>query len=214
MADLFDDQPVPGPICIGEGAYLLPGYARDIDVALVQAIAEITARAPFRHMTTPGGFRMSVAMSSCGTLGWITDRKGYRYATVDPLTARPWPAMPALLLDLAARAAMQAGYKDFVPDACLINCYQPGARMSLHQDKDEQDAAAPIVSVSLGLPAVFLFGGAQRTDRAQRYTLSHGDVAVWGGPTRFHFHGVAALKEGQHALLHKQRINLTFRKVL
>jgi alkylated DNA repair protein (DNA oxidative demethylase) len=155
---------------------------------------------------------MSVAMSNCGALGWVSDRRGYRYAKDDPLSGRPWPAMPAGWRDLAARAAADAGFDGFAPDACLINQYLPGSKLSLHQDRDEQDLSAPIVSVSLGLPAVFLFGGSQRQDRPQRYRLQHGDVVVWGGPARLAYHGVAPLADGQHALLGRRRINLTFRR--
>jgi alkylated DNA repair protein (DNA oxidative demethylase) len=163
-------------------------------------------------MHTPGGFRMSVAMSSCGTLGWVTDQHGYRYTRINPENNQPWPAMPTSFLQLAHAAALAAGFNDFVPDACLINRYEPGARMSLHQDKNERDFSQPIVSVSLGLPAVFLFGGLQRSDKTVRVPLAHGDVVVWGGPSRLRFHGVLPLKAGQHPLLGEQRINLTFRK--
>ena len=168
--------------------------------------------APLRHMATPGGLRMSVAMSNCGAQGWITDGRGYRYARLDPASGRPWPPMPPVFLRLAQQAALAAGYPGFTPDACLVNRYAPGARMALHQDRDECDFTAPIVSVSLGLPATFLFGGAERADKAARIPLLHGDVVVWGGPDRLRFHGVAPLKEGEHALLGAQRINLTFRK--
>jgi alkylated DNA repair protein (DNA oxidative demethylase) len=163
-------------------------------------------------MVTPGGHQMSVAMTNCGNVGWVTDRSGYRYDTSDPEAAKPWPKMPASFRELAAQAAAQGGFEGFAPDACLINRYAPGARMSLHQDKDELDLAAPIVSVSLGLPAIFLFGGLQRSDKPQRFRLEHGDVAVWGGPARLFFHGVAPLADGEHTLLGRQRINLTFRK--
>jgi alkylated DNA repair protein (DNA oxidative demethylase) len=163
-------------------------------------------------MVTPGGFTMSVAMTNCGAAGWVTDRTGYRYDPRDPDNGRPWPDMPAAFLHLATAAAEAAGYCDFVPDACLINRYQPGAKMSLHQDKDEQDFGAPIVSVSLGLPAVFLFGGLKRSEKPRRYRLAHGDVVVWGGPSRLFFHGVAPLADGEHPVLGRQRINLTFRK--
>ncbi len=163
-------------------------------------------------MVTPGGHSMSVAMTNCGSAGWVTDRSGYRYDGVDPESRAPWPAMPASFRELAARAAAEAGFGGFVPDACLINRYQPGARMSLHQDKDEDDFSAPIVSVSLGLPAIFLFGGLQRTDKPRRFRLEHGDIVVWGGPSRLSFHGIAPLADGEHALLGRQRINLTFRK--
>jgi len=212
-ADLFSDLPAP-EISLGEGAVLLPGFAAGIAEELIVGIEQVVAQSPLRHMATPGGFRMSVGMSNCGEAGWITDRKGYRYDRIDPLTAEPWPLMPIAFHTLAVQAAASAGYQGFFPDACLVNCYQPGARMSLHQDKNEKDGTAPIVSVSLGLPAIFMFGGLQRGDRARRYPLNHGDVAVWGGPSRFHFHGVAPLKDGDHFLLGHRRINLTFRQAL
>jgi alkylated DNA repair protein (DNA oxidative demethylase) len=163
-------------------------------------------------MITPGGFRMSVAMTNCGFLGWITDRTGYRYDAIDPENGRKWPAMPAAFMHLAKESAIEAGFEGFTPDACLINRYEVGARLSLHQDKDEADYSAPIVSVSLGLPATFLFGGSKRTDKTQRVPVVHGDVVVWGGPARLRYHGVLALKAGRHPLLGEYRINLTFRK--
>jgi alkylated DNA repair protein (DNA oxidative demethylase) len=199
---------------IADGAVLLCGFVGAADVALLRAIGRIAARAPFRHMVTPGGFTMSVAMTNCGRAGWVTDRTGYRYDPIDPRTGRAWPALPALLARLAARAAAEAGFADFVPDACLINRYEPGARLSLHQDRDEQDLTAPIVSVSLGLPAIFLFGGATRGERPRRYRLEHGDVAVWGGKARLAFHGVAPLADGEHPLTGPRRFNLTLRKAL
>jgi alkylated DNA repair protein (DNA oxidative demethylase) len=180
---------------------------------LIAVLRDVAAHAPFRHMVTPGGHQMSVAMTNCGNAGWITDRAGYRYGENDPETGKPWPAMPPLLRDLAGRAADRAGFSRFSPDVCLINRYVPGARMSLHQDRDELDFGAPIVSVSLGLPATFMFGGLKRSDKARRYRLEHGDVAVWGGPARLVFHGVAPLADGEHPLTGRQRINLTFRKV-
>ncbi|MCZ8285047.1 MAG: DNA oxidative demethylase AlkB [Bacteroidia bacterium] len=210
---LFDETPAPyaTPEVIAPGAMLMRGFALDVDEALLQAVQEVTAAAPLRHLVTPGGYTMSVAMSNCGTLGWVSDRSGYRYDANDPLSNKPWPPMPACFAGLALRAAAEAGFGNFRPDACLINRYEPGARLSLHQDKDEGDMAAPIVSVSLGLPAVFLFGGLHRSDRPTRYRLVHGDVAVWGGPSRLAYHGVAPLAEGEHARLGRQRINLTFR---
>lgn len=213
--DLFATLPDPRPaqIALGEGACLLPGFASPSMQQVLAAIDAVLAQAPLRHMHTPGGHRMSVSMSSCGALGWTSDRLGYRYLALDPQSGLPWPLMPTILLQLAAQAAAQAGYAGFVPDSCLINCYLPGAGMSLHQDKNERDVAAPIVSVSLGLPAVFMFGGLQRSDPVQRYRLVHGDVAVWGAASRFYFHGVAPLKHGEHAMLGSRRINLTFRKV-
>jgi alkylated DNA repair protein (DNA oxidative demethylase) len=216
IADLFADVPGLGPAreAIAEGATLLRGFAKAIEVDLMAALRNIVAQAPFRHMVTPGGHSMSVAMTNCGGRGWVTDRSGYRYDATDPETGRPWPAMPPLFRDLAERAAAQAGFEGFAPDACLINRYAPAAKMSLHQDKDELDLRAPIVSVSLGLPATFLFGGLKRNDRPRRYLLEHGDIAVWGGPARLAFHGVAPLADGEHPLTGRQRINLTFRKVL
>jgi alkylated DNA repair protein (DNA oxidative demethylase) len=213
-ADLFEGAAAVHPPreVMAEGAVLLRGLARSAENELIAALHDIASRAPFRHMVTPGGHSMSVAMSNCGHLGWVTDRSGYRYDAKDPETGRPWPAMPASFYRLAVEAAEQGGFSGFSPDACLINRYQPGARMSLHQDKDEDDFGAPIVSVSLGLPAVFLFGGLKRTDKPRRFRLEHGEVVVWGGPTRLVFHGVAPLADGEHALLGRQRINLTFRK--
>jgi alkylated DNA repair protein (DNA oxidative demethylase) len=192
---------------------LLRGFARPFEADLIADLRAIVAQAPFRHMVTPGGHQMSVAMTNCGSVGWVTDRTGYRYDGVDPESGNPWPAMPPSFRALAGQAAAQAGFDGFSPEACLINRYQPGARMSLHQDKDETDFAAPIVSVSLGLPAIFLFGGLKRSDRPRRFRVEHGDIAVWGGPTRLAFHGVAPLADGEHVLIGRQRINLTFRKV-
>jgi DNA oxidative demethylase len=213
-ADLFDGLPDlrPSREAIAEGAVLLRGFAKPVEDELITALREIVAQAPFRHMLTPGGHQMSVAMTNCGDAGWVTDRSGYRYDTIDPESRKPWPPMPPPFLALAKQAALEAGFDNFATDACLINRYQPGARMSLHQDRDEGDFGAPIVSVSLGLPATFLFGGLKRSDKTQRYRLEHGDIAVWGGPARLAFHGVAPLADGEHAVLGRQRINLTFRK--
>ncbi len=186
-------------------AVLLRAFAPD---DMPAGIEEIAAAAPFRHMVTPGGFRMSVAMTNCGALGWVSDRKGYRYSPVDPDTGLPWPAMPPTFLRLANEAAAAAGFAAFVPDACLVNRYAPGAKMSLHQDRDERDLSQPIVSVSLGLPAVFLFGGPNRKDAVTRMALEHRDVVVWGGPSRLFYHGVMPLKEGAQPY----RFNLTFRR--
>jgi alkylated DNA repair protein (DNA oxidative demethylase) len=214
--DLFDDLP-PEPeaanLVLAPGAVLLRGFSRQEEVALLQAVESVLRQAPLRHMQTPGGYTMSVSTSSCGALGWVSDPHGYRYAARDPVSGQPWPAMPECFSRLAERAAAEAGFADFRPEACLINQYVPGAKLSLHQDKDEKDLQAPIVSVSLGLPAIFLFGGTDRKQRPQRYWLAHGDVVVWGGPARLAFHGVAPLEEGAHALLGARRINLTFRRV-
>ncbi len=213
MRDLFEtlEEPRP-PAMIAEGAMLLPGFALAFEDALLAALDAIVAAAPFRHMTTPGGYVMSVATTSCGEVGWITDRRGYRYEPFDPLSGKPWPAMPEVFASLAECAAERAGFTGFAPDSCLVNRYDPGAKMATHQDKDERDVTAPIVSVSLGLPATFLFGGPVRSDKTQRIPLHHGDVMVWGGPSRLFFHGIAPLREGEHPRLGPNRINLTFRK--
>jgi alkylated DNA repair protein (DNA oxidative demethylase) len=197
---------------LGPGATVLRQFAVPEEIALLSALRDVIARAPFRHMVTPGGFLMSVAMTNCGSLGWVTDRTGYRYDAADPVSGLPWPQMPDAFLRLATGAAAQAGFSAYVPDACLINRYEPGARLSLHQDKNEQDIDQPIVSISLGIPAVFLFGGLNRADKAIRVQLAHGDVVVWGGPARLRYHGVLPLKEGHHPLVGDHRINLTFRK--
>ena len=213
-ADLFEAvaDPSPSHEAMAEGAVLLRGFARPIEAELIAALRAIEAQAPFRRMVTPGGHQMSVAMTNCGAYGWVTDRSGYRYDGIDPDSGKAWPAMPPVFCELARSAATEAGFGGFSPDACLINRYEPGARMSLHRDKDEQDFGAPIVSVSLGLPAVFLFGGLKRSEKPRRYRLAHGDVVVWGGPSRLFFHGVAPLADGEHPVLGRQRINLTFRK--
>ncbi|MDO9314951.1 MAG: DNA oxidative demethylase AlkB [Burkholderiaceae bacterium] len=209
---LFDDDDAPRIEPLGPGAVVWRAGARAFDTALLVAVDQVTAQAPWRHLITPGGFRMSVAMTSCGPLGWVSDRRGYRYDPIDPDSGRPWPPMPDMFMPLAQAAATQAGFDGFEPDACLINRYVPGARLTLHQDRDERDAHSPIVSVSLGLPAVFQFGGPTRRDPKQRITLVHGDVVVWGGPARFFHHGVLPLKAGRHPLTGEQRINLTFRR--
>jgi DNA oxidative demethylase len=197
---------------LADGGWILRAFAVDRAESLIAAIDDVAARAPFRHMTTPGGFRMSVAMTNCGDVGWVTDRTGYRYDGIDPDHERPWPPMPDAFLELARSAARTAGYPGFQPDACLINEYLPGAALSLHQDRNERDFGAPIVSLSLGLPATFMFGGLKRTDRAKRMPLFHGDVAVWGGASRLAFHGVAKLKDGEHSILGRRRLNVTLRK--
>jgi alkylated DNA repair protein (DNA oxidative demethylase) len=216
MLDLFESsgEVDSRPEALGPGAVILRGAAAPTAVLLLAAVEQVVAGAPWRFMTTPGGYRMSVAMTNCGAAGWVTDRSGYRYDAIDPLSARPWPAMPRAFSELAGACAATTGFGDFSPDACLINRYEPGARLSLHQDRNERDFEAPIVSVSLGLPAVFLFGGQQRAGRPRRVPLVHGDVVVWGGPARLNFHGVSPLKDGQHPLLGRYRVNLTFRKAL
>jgi DNA oxidative demethylase len=194
------------------GAWLLHGFALAVESILISSIEHIASVAPYRHWETPGGFQMSVAMTNCGSVGWVSDCRGYRYDRRDPLSGNAWPQMPSVFMDLAKSAAQAAGYGDFAPDACLLNRYTPGARLTLHQDKDELDLAAPIVSVSLGLPAVFLLGGNARSDKQKRIPLRHGDVVVWGGPARLYHHGVRPLREGFHAVLGTQRLNLTFRR--
>lgn len=205
--NLFPTEPLE------EGAMLLRGFADAEAPSLIDAVSRIVQKAPFRHLITPGGHTMSVAMTNCGRVGWVSDRNGYRYDPVDPDTGKPWPAMPPAFLDLAIRAAADAGFPNYDPDACLINRYVVGAKLSLHQDRDEKDPVAPIVSVSLGLPATFLWGGKRRSDPQRRLRLESGDVVVWGGPARFVYHGVAPLKDGDHPLTGAARINLTFRKV-
>jgi len=216
MHDLFERIAAlpPSKEIMEKGAKLLRGKALPFEKELFEALDEITAASPFRHMVTPGGYKMSVATTNCGEAGWVTDRKGYRYDSIDPETGNPWPPMPASFLNLAVAAATDAGYPAFRPDACLINRYEPGARLPLHQDKNERDFANPIVSVSLGLPATFQFGGLKRTDPVKKFALRHGDVAVWGGPSRLYYHGVTELKDGQHQVLGRMRINLTFRGAL
>jgi alkylated DNA repair protein (DNA oxidative demethylase) len=211
LTPLFDPPPSREPL--EEGAVVLRGFASAASPALVDQAALVARAAPFRYLVTPGGYTMSVAMTNCGRVGWLSDRTGYRYDPLDPATAAPWPAMPAAFLDVAARAAAEGGFANYDPDACLINRYTAGAKLGLHQDRDEKDAWSPIVSVSLGLPAVFLWGCKRRGDPVRRLRLESGDVVVWGGPARFVYHGVSPLKEGQHALTGAARINLTFRKV-
>ena len=214
MPDLFTDITRPNPPLseqLGPGSAILRRFALG-EEGIVSELASVTAGAPFRYMVTPRGFTMSVSMTNCGGLGGLSDRKDYRYSPIDPETGQPWPAMPPSFLNLARIAASQAGFKGFAPDACLINRYVPGAKLSLHQDRDEADFTQPIVSVSLGLPAVFLFGGIERADKVERIQLEHGDVVVWGGPDRLRYHGIMPLKEGHHPALGPCRINLTFRK--
>ncbi|MDH0681115.1 DNA oxidative demethylase AlkB [Achromobacter animicus] len=212
--DLFggDDPAQHGRVTIGPQSVVLRGFALPTVDALLAGVDDVTAQAPFRHMATPGGYTMSVALTNCGDLGWTTDARGYRYSRIDPVSGQPWPAMPQAFRQLAQDAAREAGFPDFAPDACLVNRYEPGSRLSLHQDRNERDFNAPIVSVSLGMPAMFLFGGDDRADRAARVPLFHGDVVVWGGVDRLRFHGVMPLKDLPHPRLGSQRINFTIRK--
>jgi len=213
MHDLFDlHAREKEKVALGADAVLLRRFACDIEAELLAALNAVIAVAPFRNMVTPGGYTMSVAMTNCGAAGWVTDLSGYRYTGQDPVSGDPWPPMAAIFLSLATRAAATAGFGDFLPDACLINRYAPGAKLSLHQDKNETDFTAPIVSVSLGLPARFLFGGLRRNDRVTRVELRHGDVVVWGRTARLAYHGVDTLKDGDHPATGRCRFNLTFRK--
>ena len=211
--DLFAFVPRPqSEEVLGPQAAVLRSFATTEAVELFEAVDAVTRQAPFRFLVTPGGYRMSVAMTNCGSCGWVSDASGYRYDSRDPVTGSVWPSMPGALLELAVRAAANVGFHAFAPDACLINRYQPGARLSMHRDSDEGDLRAPIVSVSLGLPAIFLWGGLRRADRPRRVPLEHGDVVVWGGVTRLHYHGVLPIKDGEHPLSGRCRLNLTFRK--
>ena len=213
MLPFDNDSALPSRTILEEGAIWLHGFATPQAARLIEAISQVEEAAPFRHLTVPGGYRMSVAMTNCGRVGWFSDRSGYRYDTVDPDSGKPWPSMPVLFRDLAAGAAAAAGFPNYDPDACLINRYLTGAKLSLHQDRDENDQWSPIVSVSLGLPAVFLWGGKRRRDSVRRLQLESGDVVVWGGPARFVYHGVSSLRAGDHPLTGSTRLNLTFRKV-
>ncbi len=210
--DLFASENAEETLSLGRQAFVLKGFAEPKAVALWQAVQEVVAVAPWRQLVTPGGRKMSVLTTNCGQWGWLSDAKGYRYERHDPLTGSPWPKMPEVFFELAVEAAAQAGFAGFEPDACLINRYQPGTKMGLHQDRDEENHEAPIVSLSLGLPAQFLWGGATRSETPKRIELHHGDVVVWGGIARLKFHGIAIVLPGQHPLLGEQRINLTLRR--
>lgn len=212
--DLFgdDDTAQSGREAIGPQSFVLRGFALPFAEALLQGVDTVAAQSPFRHMQTPGGYTMSVALTNCGQWGWTTDAHGYRYTRIDPLSGLPWPDLPSAFLQLAQAAAAEAGFPDFSPDACLVNQYEPGSRLSLHQDKNERDYGAPIVSVSLGMPALFLFGGNDRSDKTVRVPLLHGDVVVWGGLDRLRYHGVMPMKDLPHPRLGRRRINFTLRK--
>jgi DNA oxidative demethylase len=197
------------PLQLGDGIHLLRGFA---DTSTLFPVMEaVAARAPFRHLVTPGGQTMSVAMTNCGPVGWVSDRSGYRYSARDPLTGLDWPPMPPEFLRLALAAASAGGFREFQPDACLINRYAPGARLTAHRDADEQNFSQPIVSVSMGLPASFAFYGLTRGGKGRSVALSDGDVLVWGGPSRLVYHAVRPVKPGHHPLTGGYRFNLTFR---
>lgn len=214
MKDLFSGN-VETKIAVCPGMWLLPGWIDAVTLEQIHAdINTLSEVAPFRHMQTPGGHSMSVAMTNCGSAGWVTDRSGYRYTTADPLTGSAWPDIPARWQSLATHAAKVAGYADYVSDACLVNRYAPGASMGSHQDKNEQDYTQPIVSVSLGLPARFFVQGPERKGKSIPVVISSGDVIVWGGESRLWFHGVRPLKEGADPLFGAYRYNLTFRVAL
>lgn len=212
QAELFPED--RARIALGPGAVLLGGFALAVADTLIAQIEAMARDTPLRHMETRGGHRMSVAMFNCGALGWVSDRSGYRYDPVDPESGKRWPEMPRAFRDVARSAVDIAGYPRFTPDACLVNCYRPGTQLSLHRDQDERDRTAPIVSVSLGRPATFLWGGLARNDAQSRHTVLHGDVVVWGGPSRFVYHGVQRLQDGWHEATGALRYNLTFRKVV
>jgi alkylated DNA repair protein (DNA oxidative demethylase) len=206
------DSAERAPTELGEGAVHLPNFAKPLEAALLAQIEMLTQEAPFRRMSTRGGHVMSVALTNCGPLGWVSDQSGYRYSEHDPLTAKPWPLMPRIFAELAQRAALAAGFRRFEPDACLVNCYEPGSKMSLHQDRDELDKRQPIVSVSLGVSAQFLWGGSERNSPTRTITLSSGDVVIFGGASRLNFHGIKRLAVQSHPLTAERRYNLTFRR--
>lgn len=212
MIDLFENESTGGRENLGPQAAILRGFALPVANDLLAKLALIEAISPFRHMITPGGFTMSVALTNCGQLGWTSGHRGYKYTQIDPVTGNPWPEIPAMFLTLAKSAASELGFANFVPDACLINRYVPDAKLSLHQDKDELDLDAPIVSVSFGIPAIFQFGGFERNDPKIKVPLFHGDVVVWGGVDRLRYHGILPIKSNTHSILGERRINLTFRK--
>jgi alkylated DNA repair protein (DNA oxidative demethylase) len=209
--DLFNEL-TPNCQEIAKDTFLLRGFALTNEVKILADLAAIISQSPLRHMMTPMGFAMSAAMTNCGDLGWISNSNGYRYDALDPQTRKPWPAMPISFLELAQNAAIEAGFNDFKPDACLVNQYKVGASMGLHQDKNELDFTQPIVSVSLGIPATFQFGGLSRSDKPIKMLLTHGDIVVWGGDSRLKYHGIMPLKPNIHGVLGPYRFNLTFRK--
>ena len=208
MTGLFAS--IEGTERLGEGIVL---WRAAIDEARYAAtIARLALEAPFRHMLTPGGRQMSVAITNCGSMGWVSDTHGYRYSATDPDSSMPWPAIPPDWLHDASHAAFRCGFSGFTPDACLINRYEIGNRMGSHQDRNEVDFTQPVVSMSIGLPAEFTFHGASRAGTAGRVDLHSGDILVWGGPARLYFHSVRPIRAGVHPLCGALRYNLTFRR--
>ena len=210
-ADFFSDQ-MESQVMLAKGAYWLRGFALPQADTICAMLIEHLKNYPPQQMMTPMGYSMSVRTTSFGEFGWVSSKQGYGYAVKNSFTNESWPPIPESFFDLAQRAANQAGYVNFKPDTCLINVYEIGDKMGLHQDKDEADFSKPIVSVSLGLPVIFQFGGLTRTAKTLKVPLSHGDVVVWGADSRLCFHGVLPLKAGTHGTLGQRRINLTFRK--
>lgn len=207
--DLLDDGAVAPVDVIMPEVVLLRGFVATAPLLL--EIEAIAAAAPFRRLETPGGGRMSVAMTNAGRWGWHSDRRGYRYLECDPESGRPWPTMPAAFAALARRAATRAGFPGFEPDCCLVNRYAIRAQMGTHRDFDELDLRHPIVSVSIGLPATFLWYGAARKGPPRRVEVTDGDVLVWGGAARAGYHGVRRLT-GRGEAPDGLRYNLTLRR--
>jgi len=191
------------------GATLMRGLAQAQDGEFLEAMQGVLSAAPLHHATTPTGLPMGVMVSDCGT----PEAFRRRWDPANPAVRQMWPPMPRALLDFSLRCAVRAGFPLFRPDTCHVNRYQAGTKLGLHQDRHECDMSQPIVSVSFGLECVFLLGGLERTDSPKRILLEHGDVIVWGGPSRMRFHGVQPLKPGHHPLTGPYRYNLTFRKV-
>lgn len=199
-------------ITLQPGLVYCPGlFERATQERLIGAIREVVRAAPLFTPVMPGtGKPFSVRMTNCGPLGWVSDRAGYRYQPHHPGTGAPWPAMPAILLDLWRRIA----HTPHPPEACLVNYYAASARMGLHQDRDEADLSAPVVSVSLGAGALFRYGGVARSDPTRSVRLNSGDVVIIGGESRLAFHGIDRLYPGTSTLVPEDgRINLTLRRV-
>lgn len=209
MPDLFSNNRPPIEE-IYPDLFVLANFV-DTNPLMVQ-VERITKVSPFRKMMTPNGHYTGVALTNCGDFGWTSDRNEYRYSSSDPLNNQPWLAIPESFKALAKNAAHVAGFKDFEPDACLINQYLIGTKLGSHQDKNEKDFSQPIVSVSIGLSAVFQIFGNQRAGQAINYRLYDGDVVVWGNSARLCYHGVRTLSAAELDPTCQQRINITFRK--